>query len=149
MLIKAIGPVIHWDRDHMVILNPGDEGELSDTLAQGEIDAKNAKAVTAKAAPAPIAPPVIEEVKIFTAEHVGGGYYKIVGPDAPEGKFKKALVPAKLEELEAAYAAAKAVADQDEGAGDDAGNGDSGDEGELSDTGDDDEGAADDEAPVA
>jgi hypothetical protein len=152
---KAVMAFVHYAPDFgMIVGNPSDEnkaakfpevpvGQIRYLVEQGYIvdpDLKTTPAVK----PAP-ATPVMEEVKAYIADHVGGGYYRIVGPNAPEGKLKKADVADKLAELEAAHAAANAPAAADATA-------EAGDEGELSDEkaeADADDGAGHDDAPVA
>ncbi len=54
MLIEALDTIIQWDAGRMVVINPGETGELSDDLAQAEVDAGKAKPAKAgKAKPAP------------------------------------------------------------------------------------------------
>lgn len=48
MKIKAIGSIIEFDNGAMVVLNPGDEGELSEAIALQKIGAGLAEEVKAK-----------------------------------------------------------------------------------------------------
>lgn len=49
MKVKASHLIIEWDDGKMVVINPGEEGELSDDLAATKIEAGHAEEATGDA----------------------------------------------------------------------------------------------------
>lgn len=110
MLIRAINLIVEWDQGRMFVLNPGEAGDLSDSLALGQIEAGNAVEAehTAPEADTGGAAGDEREINPFTAEHKGFGVFHISGPGLaePEEVKTKVAAEARLAELWDAHKAA-------------------------------------------
>lgn len=104
MKIKALASIIEFDNGQMVVLNPGDEGELSEDIALQKIGAGVAEEVN----PEPQADEAIDERKDARVR-----YTEVTGK-APFAGWSVDQLNAKIAEFEAAAEAkAKAEAEAD------------------------------------